>query len=81
MKIALVFDPDPELGPDPLDPHKRDRRIGEWFDSEKADVVLLIRQYSDEFEDGYETQVWSSGIWENVDGDQIEDVLQRLSEL
>jgi hypothetical protein len=81
VKIALVFEPNPELGHDPLDPHKRPYRLGEFFDSDERDVLLLVRQWDEKFEGGSETQVYSSGTWESIDGDQVEAILDELGAL
>lgn len=78
MKITLVFDPDPDLGSDPNDPHQRPYQLGEFFDSDKCDVMLLVRQWDEKFQDGSETQVFSSGTWENVEPSQIEEILDQL---
>lgn len=79
MKVAIVFEPDPDLGPDPLDEAKTPRRLGDFIDSEKTDVLLMYRQYSDELEDGYRTVILSSGVWENIDEDAIEDALAAIN--
>lgn len=81
MKVSLVFDPDPTLGSDPNDPHHRPYRLGEFFDSDKVEMLLVVRQYGDEFDGGMETQIWSSGIWENVSIDQVEDALATIEVL
>jgi len=81
VKVAVVFDPSPEIGPDPDDPHKRDRRLGEFWDSDKLDMLLVVRQYGDEFEGGSETQVFASGIWENIDLERVEEAIDHLGEL
>lgn len=81
MKLSLVFDPDPSLGHDPNDAYQRPYRLGEFFDSDKVDVILLVRQYDEQFEGGFETQVWTSGIWENVAPEQIEAAMDTLEAL
>lgn len=81
MKVAVVFDPDPDLGPDPLDEAKVPRRLGEFWDSDKFDIVLLVREYGDQFEDGSRTHIFSSGIWENLDPDDVADAIAHISQL
>lgn len=81
MKVAVVFDPDPSLGYDPEDVHQRPRRLGEFWDTDNLDMLLLVRQYGDKFEDGSETQVFATGIWENVDLAAVREAVDRLSEL
>jgi hypothetical protein len=81
MKMAIVFDPDPQLGPDLLDPAKEDRRLGEFIDSSSSDVFLMVRRYGEQYEDGARTDIWSSGAWENVSSKTIKKVIRKLGEL
>lgn len=80
MKVAIVYEPDPDLGFDPLDEAKTPRRLGEWIDSEKTDVLLMYREYGDQFEDGYRTHIVPSGVWENLTAEQIEDALAAIND-
>lgn len=80
MKVSLVFDPDLTLGSDPNDPLHRPYRLGEFFDSDKVDTLLLVRRYGDEYPGGFETQVWCSGIWENVTSDQVDQAMATIGE-
>lgn len=79
MKVAIVYEPDPDLGPDPLDEANKPRRLGEFIDSDKTDVLLMYREYGDEFEDGFRTHILPSGIWENLTSEQIEDALAAIN--
>lgn len=81
MKVSLVFAADPDLGPDPLDPANEDRALGIFIDSDKDDVLLLHRRYGDQYEGGNRTDIYSSGIWENLDPDDVADAIAQLSEL
>lgn len=71
MRVAVVFDPDPSLGPDPLDEAKQPRRIGEFIGPDQ-DALLVWREYGDAFEDGCRTHVIGQGIWENVTQEEDE---------
>lgn len=82
MKLAIVFDTDPELGSDPLDVHEQPRRLGEFYDTaEGIDTLVVVREYGDEFDGGARTVVFSSGAWENVGPKSIRKILKRLGEL
>ena len=81
MKVALVFDPDPDLGPDPLDDAHQPRRLGEFYDSERHDVFLMVREFGEQFEGGARTHVYSSGAWENVSSKAIKKVIRKLGDL
>lgn len=74
MKVSIVFDPDPELGPDPLDEHGAERRLGEFLDSDRTDILVVWREIGEQFEDGARTHVIGSGIWENLSQEQIDQV-------
>lgn len=79
MKVAIVYEPDPDLGPDPLDEAKMPRRLGDFIDSEKTDVLVVWREYGDKFEDGFRTHVVPAGVWENVREEAIEDALAAIN--
>lgn len=81
MKVSLVFDPDPDLGHDPMDGAKEHRRLGIFIDSDKEDVLLVHRRYGEQFEGGNRTDIYSSGIWENVTLDQVEGAIDYLEAL
>jgi hypothetical protein len=78
VKIAVVFEPDPDLGVDPLDEAKQLRRQGLFIDSDKTDTLLVFREYGEEFEGGNRTHIFSSGIWENVDIGRFEAALDHI---
>ena len=80
MKVAIVFEPDPDLGSDPLDEAAMPRRLGEFLDSDKQDVFVAWREWGEQFEDGYRTHTVGSGIWENLTVEQIDQVLGWLNE-
>lgn len=69
MRIAIVFDPDPDLGPDPLDHAKAPRRLGEFID-DNVDAFIAWREWGDQFDGGYRTHFIGQGIWENLSDDQ-----------
>lgn len=83
MKVAVVFEPDPELGPDPKDgadpPDWRSQ--GVFLDGDHDDILLLWRRYGEQYDDGLRTEVVSSGIWENVTLEQIRDAVDHITEL
>ena len=81
MKMSIVFEPDPDLGHDPLDSAEEPRRLGIFIDSDKEDVILIHRRYGDQFEGGNRTDIYSSGIWENVTLDQMEDAIAHIEDL
>jgi hypothetical protein len=80
MKVAVVFEPDPDLGSDPLDEAKQPRRLGEFLDSDRVDVLLIYREVGEQFEGGSRTNILSSGIWENLTVEQIDQALAPLFE-
>jgi hypothetical protein len=83
VKVAVVFEPDADLGPDPgdhADPPD-ERRIGLFLDGDHDDVLLLWRRYGEQYVDGFRTEVVSSGIWEHVTLDQIRDAIGHITEL
>ena len=81
MNLAVVFDPDPSLGTDPLDSKNQPRRLGEWWDSSKVDVFLVVREFGEQFDDGARTHVYSSGAWENIQSKAIKKILGKLGDL
>lgn len=81
MKLAIVFDPDPALGTDPLDHANKPLSQGVWIDAAKIDVLLIYREYDDAFEGGRRTHVIGSGIWQNVTLEQAKAAIDQLSEL
>lgn len=80
VKVSIVFEPDPDLGPDPEDEAQSPRRLGEFIDSDKTDVLLMWREYGEQFEDGNRTHIISTGVWENITADQMDDILERLGD-
>jgi hypothetical protein len=78
MKVSLVFDPDPDLGPDPLDEAKEPRSLGVFIDSRNSDVLILHRKFGDQYGDGVRTEVYASGVWEHLD---MDGTLDRLLEV
>jgi hypothetical protein len=82
MKVSLVFEPDSDLGPDPLDTAHEPRRLGEFYDTnDPIDLLLFVRVYGEQYEGGYRTHVWASGAWEHVRPKQLDKILQRLGEV
>lgn len=79
MKVAIVFEPDLDLGTDPLDEHNTPRRLGEFLDSDRMDVLVAWREWGDQFEDGFRTHFVGSGIWENLTEEQYDDLLGLLN--
>lgn len=79
MKVAIVYEPDLELGPDPLDEAKEPRRLGDFIDSEKTDVLVVWREFGDQFEDGSRTHLVPGGSWENLTEGQLDQVVQWLN--
>ena len=81
MKVAIVFEPDPDLGHDPLDETEEPRRLGIFIDSMTEDVLLMHRRYGEQFSDGYRTDIYASGIWENVTVEQVEQAMGIIEAL
>ncbi len=77
MNIAIVFEPNPELGPDPLDHAQMPRRQGEFI-AAGSDAFVVWREWGDDFEGGYRDHVVGMGIWENLTTDQIDDALAAI---
>ena len=80
MKVTIVFDPDPDLGADPLDEAAMPRRQGEFLDSDKLDVFIAWRELGEQFEGGSRTHFIGSGIWENLSEEQNEQLFGWLNE-
>jgi hypothetical protein len=79
VKVSIVFPPSPQLGPDPLDTTARkDRRIGEFLDGDKLDVLVIWREVGEEYEGGQRTQIASAGIWSRLTASQIETALEAI---
>lgn len=78
--MAIVFEPDPDLGADPLDEAGSPRRLGEFLDSEKTDVLIVYREIGEQFEGGSRTNILSSGIWENLTAEQIDEALAAIDD-
>lgn len=78
MKVAIVFEPDPDLGFDPLDQHQSVRRQGEFLDSERLDIFIAWREVGDQFEGGSRTHFIGAGIWENLSESQHEQLFAWL---
>lgn len=78
MKVSIIYEPDPDLGPDPLDEAAQPRSLGEFIDDEKVDVLVIWREYGDQFEDGSRTHVIPGGAWEHVTEDQVDALLDSL---
>lgn len=79
MKVAIVFSP--SIEPDPLDAHAQERSLGEFIDTDKGiDVLLVWREWGEQFEGGSRTHVISSGTWENITPEQVDATLDALSE-
>lgn len=82
MTTALiVYDPDPDLGPDPLDEAKRPRRIGEFLDLDRMDVIIIWREWDEAFVDGARTSMVTSGMWEHVSIETVMSALEIVEDL
>lgn len=81
MKLAVVFEPDASLGTDPKDKHDTPRKLGEFLDTDDVDVLLIWREYGDQFDGGSRTHTIPTGVWEHITTDQVTDVLDRLGDL
>ena len=79
MKVAIVFDPDSALGPDPLDEAQEPRRQG-WFIGDAEDAIVIHREWGEQFEGGSRTHVFSQGAWENVSLDAFVDALASIED-
>jgi len=69
--VTIVYDVDPDLGPDPNDPHAQSRRIGEVI-GDGADCFVVWRQWGDEYEGGFRDRVVGQGVWENLTEEQVD---------
>lgn len=76
--VAVVYAPQPELGPDPLDATAHTpRRLGDVI-TEREDMLLVWREWGEQFDGGSRTHVVSTGAWANVTHDQIVTTLDTL---
>jgi len=75
MVVAMVFEPDPDLGPDPLDHAMEPRRQG-WVFSGLDDCIVIHREWGEQFDGGSRTHVWKGGAWENLPLDEIVRLLE-----
>jgi hypothetical protein len=79
VNIAIVYEPLPDLGPDPMDEAKMPRRLGDFISS-GMDAFVVWREYGDQFEGGWRDHIVGQGIWENLTTEQIEQALGWLQE-
>lgn len=77
MRLMVVFDADPDLGPDPLDDAKQPRKLWEFIDHHN-DCLLIWREWGEQFEGGYRDHVVSQGIWENITDQQRDQIIGWL---
>lgn len=77
MNIAIVFDPDPGLGPDPLDHAEAPRSVGQFIPS-GSDAFVVWREWGDAFQGGYRDHVVGMGIWENLTSQQVGAALAAI---
>ena len=79
--VTVVYAPQPELGPDPLDTTAQtSRRLGDVI-TEHEDMLLVWREWGEQFTDGSRTHVVSTGSWANITHDQIVDTLDTLGSM
>ena len=76
LVVSMVFEPDPGLGPDPLDVTAQEpRRLGHVFTG-SDDFVVIHREWGEQFEGGSRTHLWKNGIWEHLELDDIVRLLE-----
>lgn len=80
MTIAIVFAPDPDLGTDPRDAHGEPRRQGMVIPP-GADVIVVYREWGDEFVGGSRTSVISDGQWEHIGIENVAAAINGLDDL
>lgn len=83
MKISIVFEPNAEWGPDPLDPHGKVRAMGEFYDTDNQpiDVLLVVREYGEKPGDQPLTHFYMTGAWESHGDVMMEQVMEVLDQL
>lgn len=80
MHVSMVFDPLPDLGPDPKDDTARQpRRLGYYFEGDD-DFIIMHREWGGEFPGGSRTHVWCGGSWQHITQDQISAIIQVASD-
>jgi hypothetical protein len=77
VNIAIVFTPDPALGPDPNDAAANPRSLGHLID-EHTDALVIWREWGGGFEGGYRDHVVSQGIWEHLTSNQVIGALDAV---
>ena len=77
MRVAIVWEPDPDLGLDPLDKAKMPRRLGEFIDS-GSDAFVVWREWGEQFDGGYRNHIVGMGIWENLTAEQVDEALAAI---
>lgn len=77
MDVLVVYAPDPDLGPDPLDDKARPRRLGDRLPS-GMDKLIIWREWGVEFDGGSRTHVIGDGSWSHLTSDQIVDALSAI---
>lgn len=75
----MVFEPDPGLGPDPLDLTAQEPRSLGWFIPPGDDCIVIHRQWGEQFEGGSRTHFWGMGSWENLTDEQTDAILNVAS--
>ena len=77
MIVAIIYSPDPELGPDPNDEHHQPRSIGQFI-GDGSDVFVLWREWGDQYKGGFRNRVVGQGIWEHLTNEQIDRALDAI---
>jgi len=78
--VAVVYEPNVNLGPDPLDSVQVARRLGDLI-TPGTDLLLIWREWGEEYPGGSRTHVVGDGIWQNVMLDRIAEAIEGLSDL
>lgn len=73
-----MFGPDESCGPDPLDTAKTPRSHYDFI-GDNGDVLVIWREYGEQFEGGNRTHVAGQGIFENIgNAKKIGRAIERL---
>lgn len=79
MKVAIVFEGDPSQ-PDPDAGHPEGLVRGEFLPA-GTDVLVLYREWGEQFEGGSRTHMIGGGSWENLSMEQMGAVLEVVNSL
>jgi hypothetical protein len=78
MRVIMLFQPDPEE-PDPARGHPEGGQHYEFL-PEGDDIVVVWREWGEQFQDGKRTHIWGQGVWENLTDEQADWLIGAIDD-